>query len=487
MLNNIKYIGIIFLSLLLLTNCKKDNKEADVKSQGEIVFAAIDANLDKSDVFDIECLEDVVVTHARINLDGTFYYPEVFELAGKLYTQSLKLDLGTYTILEFSLMTGIPGDGIPDVVVKSTPMWDSHYAQFLTPGYGLGDDLFETFEVFAFEKAEFDVEVLCYIEAAYTGFGFEWFDITEMTIREQCFFGDFCIKDVNQYANSMYSWDGSVDIDEVAIFKIVATYNYADPVEYYNFVDGEYVSPLCIEYADYDMVVDNYKFELWIYVTYEEGWDYVLFHTWEFQDDYMIPAGDDGVVDFVLGNCVMDTPDLLLPPWMNLPMGTEFDFTLSNGANGASSYWDIAIANVPDGYDIWNGDYAGWCADEGVTIGAGLHCMNAMSSLYPENLPDYWLTTLPSGPDALTRLDAICAANWLWNNEGDYVYTINQMQNALWNLFNNKAVSGIAKTMADDARDHCDFSPLPGGWAAIFFAPCDASNALQMTFFVVDP
>jgi len=477
MKNTLKYIGILFLAMVLFTNCQKDNKGNDAKDPGEVVFAVLDGNMDKSDVFDIECIEDAVPVKARIKLNDDFYYPELFTLDGVLYTQSLKLAPGDYTINEFSLLTE------DDVVVKSTPMADSYYAQFLDDGYAIGD--LPPFTVTAFEKNQFDVEVLCYVETAYTGFGFEWFDITEITVREQCFFGDFCIKDPSQYDGSMYA-DNGVTIDEVAIFRIDLTIS-GTTVSYYNYENGVYTSPLCIEYADYDNAPDQYLFELYIYVATGEGYDYVKFHQWIINDDEMIPAGDDLVVDFVLGNCVDDTPDLLLPPWMNLPMGDAFTFTLSNGGNGEESYWDINVAGLPANtlYDFYNGDYAGWCADEGTTIGNGVHCMDAMSSLYPDMLPDYWLDDTPVG--GLTKPQAICAANWLWNNQANYTYNINQMQNALWNLFNNKSVNGVALQMANDAKMHTDFSPLPGGWAAIFFVPCNQYDELQMTFFVVDP
>jgi hypothetical protein len=477
MFRNIKLLGVLVLALLLLSNCTKDNKTND-KATGEISFAVLDGNMDKSDIFDIEC-SDLVPTKARINLNGTFYYPELFELNGVLYTQSLKLDIGEYTINEFSLITD------DNVVVKSTPMADSHYAQFLTDGYAIGE--LPPFTIAAFEKNEYSVEVLCYIPTAYTGFGFEWFDITELTVRSQCFFGDFCIKDPAQYAGSMYD-DNGVTIDEVAIFRIDLT--IAGSTEsYYNYENGVYTSPLCIEYADNDNAPDQYLFELYIYVTSGNTWQYVKFYEWTVYDDEMIPAGADGVVDFVLGNCVDTPPDLLLPPWMNLPAGDDFDLTMYNP--GANSYWDMTVAGISSSlYDMQNGEFDGWCADENTTIGEGLQgCMNALSSLYPKTLPSYWLNYVPNGANALTREEAIGAANWLWNNAENYEYNSTQMQNALWNLFNNKSVSGVAATMANDARMHTNYSPLPGGWAAIFFAPCEGQPdmTLQMTFFVVDP
>ncbi len=490
MLNNIKLIGVIFLSILLLTNCKKEVQ--DTQQPGELVFAAIDVNTEKDgiDQWDIMCNETLIPVKARVNLNGEFYYPALFMSEGKLLTQSIKLPPGDYTILEFSLLTA------DDIVVKSTPMEGSDFADYVSNPIDGDVD----FTIASFVKSEFEMDVLCYLQAYYESFGFEWFEVTEITIREQCFFGDFCIKDVNQYAQSLYGLNG-VTIDEKAIFKIRLNKfdndlnEYVYYAEFYNFNNGVYTSPLCVEYADYDATDDFYQAELWIYVTSGETWDYVYFHTWDFQDaesiEELYGVGNDGVVEFVLGNCVDDETDLLLPPWMNLPTGPDYDFTLSNGGVGPDAYWHMTIGGISSSlYDMQNvTNYPGWCADEFTTIGNGTICMDAINSLYPDMLPTYWLDAIPSGANALTRKQAICAANWLWNNEAMYApYTFMEMQNALWNLFNNLNVgtSGKSFVMADAARDHLDYSPLPGGWAAIFFVPCDDSQ-LQMTFFVVDP
>ena len=66
MLNNIKLIGIVFLAFLLLTNCNKENKQDETAQTGEIVFSSIEVDMEKS----IECNPDLVVTHARINLNN---------------------------------------------------------------------------------------------------------------------------------------------------------------------------------------------------------------------------------------------------------------------------------------------------------------------------------------------------------------------------------------------------------------------------------
>jgi hypothetical protein len=321
MFKNIKLIGVIFLSVLLLTNCKKENK-VDTTSPGELVFAPYDAGAEKDGVFDVQCDLSLVITHARVQLNnGDYYYPLTFELDGKLYTQSIKLLPGDYKITEFSLMDdmGTPNDYTDDAVVKATPMWNSDYADFVTTPI---DDVID-FTIIPFEKYEFSIDVLCFIPAVYDNFGFEWFEVTPMTIREQCFFGDFCINDPELYIGTLYG--PVVDVDEVAIFKIKV---YRDGVFVDEFFNTSYVndvltyeSPLCIQYADYDLQENLFDFELWIKVDNNGVFEYVYMHTWTFMDDQTIvplyneELGEDGVVEFVLGDCVVTPTDLLLAPW----------------------------------------------------------------------------------------------------------------------------------------------------------------------------
>ena len=86
MLNKIKFLGIIFLSILLLTNCNKDNKQ-DPTELGELVFAPIDVTPDK----DWKCDPNLTAVYAHVVIDGKDYYPLTFVLDKKLYTQAIKL------------------------------------------------------------------------------------------------------------------------------------------------------------------------------------------------------------------------------------------------------------------------------------------------------------------------------------------------------------------------------------------------------------
>lgn len=318
MFKNIKLIGVIFLSVLLLTNCKKDSKD-DSQSPGELVFAAIDYDDSEKDGFDFFCDENLVVNHAYIVLEDQYgvlstHEPLTFTLDNKLYTQSIKLEPGPYIIKEFALMTE------DNQVVKATPMLGADFDEYVSNPI---DDVVD-FTIIAFEKAEYAIDVLCYIPAEWDNFGFEWFEVTEITLREQCFFGDICIYDFDAYAGSLY--DNPLVNDEVAIFKIIVYRDRdvnTEPVGiFYNTYwvgnDLMYRSPLCVQYADYDLDVNNFEFELWILTN--NGYEY--FYTWYFADAERIPSNnqdavpgyDDGVVDFVLGDCVVTPSDLVLLP-----------------------------------------------------------------------------------------------------------------------------------------------------------------------------
>ena len=72
------------------------------------------------------------------------------------------------------------------------------------------------------------IDVLCFVPNDYELFGFFWFEITEITVREMCFFGDFCIAEPSIYANTEYATGGGVFIDEAAIFEIRARHQVGD-------------------------------------------------------------------------------------------------------------------------------------------------------------------------------------------------------------------------------------------------------------------
>jgi hypothetical protein len=110
-----------------------------------------------------------------------------------------------------------------------------------------------------------------------------------------------------------------LQIDMPAIFKvhIFRTFNgQTAEVPHSPFTNlGNENQPLCVKYPDRIRVTgEEFSFQLWILVPVDDGFDYVLYHTFTSTDGGPLSTspGTDGILDFVLGNCVCSTPDLQL-------------------------------------------------------------------------------------------------------------------------------------------------------------------------------
>jgi len=491
----------LMLMAVVLFSCKKDQEENS--GPQEVTFQAdqiIPNDGLKSTLFDWNCT-GIEPTHASIKIAGTTtpYYPAVYRVEGKLYTQAIKLDPGTYTVEEFFLYqekgTNSVFDLGTDVVVMAAPAEGSPYAVYTDP-----DPSFE-FTVAKFAKTQVGMQVLCFDAQDYDDFGFGWFEVGEIVLREQIFFGDFCIKHAAEYAGSNYAlqptWGGAQGfIDAPAIFKIdaykmvgsdwVLLPNNEDFTNNYgpNYGVG---APVKVQYPDdLNITGEQFKFELWILVKVGSSFQYKLFHTWPFSDAEKIPAGNDGVVDFVLGSCNLSNTDLQLAPYQNLP--ATCDLRVGNAAPGTlGTYFDVTLSNIGPGYDIANGLYGVYCADQGTNINGGSWHpgIGVYSSLLPGLLPAFMDTY------AKNNLDK---ANWLFNHISNYPSAGPfDIQNALWIILDENALfpgslgnpSPVAIAMAADANANGDgFVPLPGGYAAVVFAE---SVSVQIIFTMVDP
>ena len=172
---------------------------------------------------------------------------------------------------------------------------------------------------------------MCYQNADYTEFGFDWFAITEIVIREQCFFGDFCITNPADYDDSNYGLQSTWPIEVVSFIDAPAIISLdvykntqsgwvevANSPFTNNTLDAAYGvgSPVCVQYPD-NLSIDGEEFKVVLNILIQQGTAYemVEFHTWFFNDDEMIveaPPVSDGVVDFVLGTCNLSDTDLQL-------------------------------------------------------------------------------------------------------------------------------------------------------------------------------
>ena len=499
-----KNLLVLMLISLAVFSCKKDEQnDLPVTTQQEFSFAAtlIDHGSGLKSNSDWDC-KPYEPDYAQVTIDGIDYFPLVYRIDGRLYTQSIKLDVTdgvskTYTVSKFLLWYdgNTPGDMTDDEIVMGTPTDASDYKLYVQWPVDF------TITVTAFQKLEVDIEVLCFQDDEYTHFGFDWFIITEIVIREQCFFGDICLKHLADYAGSNYENQANgIQLDLPALFKIHA---FKDGVEvpfspftnmlpYYDpptnsipwWGEG---NPLCVRYPDnLNVTGEEFTFELWIYVKMGAGFDYKLFHTWTFMDDAVIPDGDDGIVEFVLGECNFSSTDLQLAAYQHLP--TTASITITHP--GDPGYWDLIVNSVtpdptPAVFDLVTGSHTGWCGDHNTTIGQGTHTFYIYSSLYDID----WPAGMPY------NLQTIAKVNWIINHLDWYGMDINALtdpdgdiiQDAIWKLINNISCSGTAATMVADASTHGDYVPLPGGWAAILMVKDNNPQDNQLIFTMVDP
>ena len=521
----LRNILVLILFSVMVFGCKKGNQEQTVLKEAEISFR-VDL-VDPGTMKDWECKLDILGNllepdYAAVTIDGITYYPAVFRIDGILYTQSIKFllpdgyDSWTYNVEGFVLYDdgGTPGGTLPesdDVIVMGTPAEGSAYEVYITEAYRLDYEI----TVEAFQKAEYLIEVLCFIDADYDKFGFDWFMIHEIVIREQCFFGDICIKDLS--AQTGYAMEGSpylmqstgIQLDMPAIMKILVTdangapvpttapYPFTNNTEAANYGVG---APLCIDWPDHLWIPDEiYNVKIWIMV--QDGdvsppFAYKLFWTGTITElgvlydaaGNLVDPGDDGIVEIVLGECNLSDADIQLVPYQNLPQYVDMYCQPAPYAPGDfGTYFDITLSGITGIYDIHNGEYGVFCCDQIASIGLPSQHddTEVYGSMYPESFPAAILQK--------TR-DNIDLANWLFNNLENYPgYNWDELQDALWVLLDDYEeahmfhwpLTSNSQDMVDDAIAYGEgYLPLPGGWAAIMFWN---GTTVQLVFTFVDP
>ncbi len=484
-----KKLAFVALATLIVTSCNKAPVPSnDASGPQEVTFSS--PQVSKTGTKESKAFkDDTQVSYASIVINGTTYTPAVYYIDGVAYTQAIKLDPGTYTVTQFILMNDnqTPDDTSDDIMVSAAPETGSQYAGFVN--HPLPFD----FTVAPFVKNEIDIEILQFTAQEYSDFGFDWFTMSQVTVREQLFFGDISVKHPSDYAGSLYEHQSNgLQVDMPAIFKIDVYRNDVFLISYNNesyFGEGH---PLHVAYPDADNSTDHFKFVLSILVKSGTSFVYKEFHTWTFDDDALIPNGGDGVVDFVLGNSNSNSPDLLLPPYQNLPASCSYKITGAWGPGSLGSYVDAELGSVGNGYDFSNGTFPSWCGDKDYEINVGhLYSMDVYSSLYPDQMPAF----------AAANADNWARVNWLFNHRDNYSgSTWGEVQGAIWIIMNNwtgPSTQGVlydatSQQMASDAQSHTDFTPLPGGWAAVVFIPqgTDPNQGtpdIQTMFIQVDP
>ena len=126
----------------------------------------------------------------------------------------------------------------------------------------------------------------------------------------------------------------------------------------------------------------------------------------------------------------------------------------------SESYFIIELKNVGSGYDIYDGNWTGWCADKETYIESNEWYQGYIYCSY--NPPDLYNIDWPK-------------INWIINNKGSY--SAEYIQDAIWHFTNGYAPNGLA--MAAEA--HSDFRPQSGQkYIAIIDVPVK-----QLTFIEV--
>jgi hypothetical protein len=377
----IKKTLLVLMVALTVLSCQKKDETTVLQ---DVSFAAIELTPDvglKSGNDVIPCKADVP-TNAWIQIEGVDYYPALFTLDGKLYTQAIKLPVGTtYTVQEFLLYketNGTPGyqSTVPaDVAVYATPQTGATYAQYVTT------PLTFDFSVTAFAKAQVEIQVLCFQDHLYTDFGFNWFAVTEIVVREQCFFGDICLNGAPytpaDFAGSLYGATPGVDVP--AIMKIEVYRNGQPlPAPYFTFNNeaGQTGAPLCVTYPDnLSATGEVFTFKLYILVKNTiGGFEYQLYQIFTATDAgaLNIAVGSDGVLDFVLGTCNYSTTDLLLS-WLDAPCSKYQGFETNTFEWGTNNQGYGVVTRVPSGTGGINSSAGGYHAifTQDVTNGTG--------------------------------------------------------------------------------------------------------------------
>lgn len=389
-----KKLFLIFaVFALIMASCKEETTGPQEEAYAEFVFSANTPDLGSlkstADGHESipECPEDysaedyssAVITYA---IDGGVAMTKdvpIYLVDGKIVTQPIQVDIvDASAVVDVQEFLVYDSEGM---LLKATPHADSEFFSFINASNGLREITVEKFR-----KVEIPIDVLCYVETSYDFFGFVWFDIRPITVRNICIFGDICIcdgwfKDVpfkHGDEGDVYPYAAQNGYDVVAITKVVVTDHIT--AENGEGVVREYVSDVhnggpageCLNvlWADLDDDAnDMVKFEIMVLLPVDDQLQWVTVNTFTTNADGSDAIMDDGLLDFVVGGC-HESADWVLPAYLHLP-GEAITVNLTRNVNNKTltgpdrfgyHYMEIIFSEVPPGYSIMNGvPYYGWC------------------------------------------------------------------------------------------------------------------------------
>ena len=142
--------------------------------------------------------------------------------------------------------------------------------------------------------------------------------------------------------------------------------------------------------------------------------------------------------------------------------------------NGDISYWLVELAGVPGGYDVWNGYWNGWCAEQFVYM-------------YPNTWYNVtlWSTANPDLPERC-RNAGWDNVNYVLNHKHPDATPLD-IESAIWHLLGCGVYPSDpeAMWMVDQAVFHGDgWYPTAGDWIAVIL---ESDANVQLCFLEVDP
>jgi hypothetical protein len=358
-----KKLIFTLLAVFTLISCNKTPQPvSSAPATRDVSFGikTVESNTNlKSDANEVWNCATVIPDFAWITIkapDGTEsnYYPQLFTVNNKYYTQSIKLpvlaDNEKYTVSNFVLYKetdGQPGYSLSDTIVYGTPTAGSKFAIYVDKTVDF------QFGVTAFSKAEIPAEVLCFNAASYASFGFQWFAVQRIVVRHFKFFGDLCLNadpySPSDYAGSLYDLPQlplGVQVDVPTLMKIHVFKNGVE-VPYSPFtnatLDASYGvgTPLAVYFPDnLDIQNEVFTYKLYILVKNAGGsFSYQLYQTFTSVDDgplmvnnTPVPNLENNVLLYLaLGSCDASTTDMIFD-WK--PQITEATIRPADLVNG---------------------------------------------------------------------------------------------------------------------------------------------------------
>lgn len=464
-LHHILHLAAFLVLLLAFAACTKTDLPSSIKNQ-EVTFSSKAVQKGTKDASFLKSAT-LKVDYAVVGIGTKLYKIPVYVLGGVIYTTSIKLAPGNYTLTKFLLMNSgqSESDSTDDAMVYALPMAGSDYAAFVEHPAGLN------FGVNTLNKKEVQVEVLLFNPADYQKFGFDFTVLSNTVIRHQLFSGRFIPGDFNAYTGSLYqSQPNGLQADMPAIFRI-DVYRNDTFVTSYNNEDNLGQQTLKVSYPDGNQSNDQFRFDLYVYGKSGTGFGYRFIRFWEFSDGQQLHHSSDSIVHFVMGNAQDTQADYALGPYINLPDNSTLVVDKGFAPGSMGSYFDGTVQNVVAGYAMSNGTSQYWCGTDTVSINLGyVYTMDVYSSLIPDALPAY-----TRHPDRWNEV------NWLFNHLNNYAfYDWDILQGAAWMILNDwdgKGHSGVSDAnalvlqMVNTARSHTDFIPGYGQKAAIILIP----------------